>query len=57
MGVFHTAQCDNRRTTQNSIIFESGESEGDQFNFYGILDKALDFQYVRRHVLMMFKCR
>lgn len=54
---FHTTQLDNRRTTQNSRIFVLGESEGDQYNFYGVLDEVLDFQYVRRRCVMMLKCR
>ena len=54
---FHTAHHDNRRTTQNSETYVPRESEGDQFNFYGVLDEVLDFQFANRRRVMMFKYR
>lgn len=47
---FHTAHRDNRRTTQNSGVYVLGESEGDQFNFYGVLDEVLDFNMQKEDV-------
>ena len=50
---FHTAHRSNHRTTQNSGIYVLRESEGDQFNFYGVLDEVLDFQFAKRRRIMV----
>ncbi|XP_022158896.1 uncharacterized protein LOC111025354 [Momordica charantia] len=39
---FHNTERDTRRVTQNSGVMVSGDTEGDDKNFYGVLSEVLD---------------
>ena len=53
---FHTKDRDDRRITQNSGIFVSGEHDGEEVDFYGILSNVVVLNYILGYKVILFKC-
>ncbi|WKA12924.1 hypothetical protein VitviT2T_030267 [Vitis vinifera] len=53
---FHTKDHDDRRITQNSGICVSGEHDGEEVDFYGVLSNVVVLNYVLRYKVIIFKC-
>ncbi|RVW66346.1 hypothetical protein CK203_065230 [Vitis vinifera] len=53
---FHTKDRDDRRITQNSGICVSGEHDGEEIDFYGVLSNVVVLNYVLGYKVILFKC-
>lgn len=54
---FHTKDRDDHRITQNSGICVSGEHDGENVNFYGVLTNVLELDYLFGYKIILFKCK
>ena len=53
---FHTKDRDDRRITQNSVICVSGEHDGEEVDFYGILSNVIVLNYILVYKVILFRC-
>ncbi|XP_028051487.1 uncharacterized protein LOC114256109 [Camellia sinensis] len=53
---FHTRNCENRRTCQNSGLVIEGDHNGNQINFYGYLCKIWELKYLHGGTVVLFQC-
>ena len=54
---FHTKDRDGHRITQNSGIYVSGEHDGEDVNFYGVLTNMVELDYLFGYKVIIFKCK
>ena len=54
--LFHTKDRDDRRITQNSGICVSGDHDGEEIDFYGVLSNVVVLNYVLGYKVILFKC-
>ncbi|XP_028121998.1 uncharacterized protein LOC114319186 [Camellia sinensis] len=53
---FHTRNCENHRTCQNSGLVVEGDHNGNQINFYGYLSKMWELKYLHGGTVVLFQC-
>ena len=53
---FHTKDSDDRCITQNSGICVSGEHDGEEVDFYGVLSNVVVLNYILGYKVILFKC-
>ena len=53
---FHTKDRDDRRITKNSGICVSGEYDGEEVYFYGILSNVVVLNYILGYKVILFRC-
>ena len=54
---FHTKDRDDLRITKNSGIYASGEHDGEDVNFYGVLTNVVELDYLFGYKVILFKCK
>lgn len=54
---FRTKDRDSRRRSQNSGVIVEGNHKDDFIDFYGIVSKIIELDYINERKSILFKCK
>ena len=54
---FHCKERDDNLKTQNSGVSVFGNHNGEDIDFYGVLEEVLELSYILDRKLILFRCR